>query len=110
MNEEILLEKLMNELEIFRADLDFEVKDLSKKELQRSVKSLRSLIIATLEHPLAETQEITSAMNPMLERALGIRHLHTAFSMYAIGDDVKKEVKKVAKKATKKNKKENENG
>ena len=86
INYDLLLNRLQTELTSLRETLDFDEKSLSKKELQRSVKNLRGLVIATLEHPLDKTQDLSEEMLKLLDKTIGIRMTQTALTMFAVSD------------------------
>lgn len=91
-----LVEQLKVGLEELRDVLDFEVDDLSKKELKRSVSNLRSLLIATMEHPFegqyAPIQELSDEMKKLLQNTLTLRNLQTAIVMHSVADKALDEV------------------
>lgn len=104
---DLILNQLQNELVSLRKNLDFEVDDLSKKELKRTVNRLRTLLIATLEAPIEATQEMDESLkNTLFQKTMGIRHLQTALSMFAVSDD---ELGSIEKDLIAKAKKEAEN-
>lgn len=104
---DLILNQLQNELVSLRKNLDFEVDDLSKKELKRTVNRLRTLLIATLESPIEATQEMDENLKSTLfQKTMGIRHLQTALSMFAVSDD---ELGNIEKDLIAKAKKEAEN-
>ena len=85
-NYDNLVDQIGNELHALRRTLDVDVDSMSKKELKRSVRNLKALLIATLEHPLDKTQEIPEYLSNTLEKCIGVRFLQTAITMHAVSD------------------------
>lgn len=86
MELEELFTKVGNELEALRKDLDFEVEDMTLKQAKRAVKNLRSMLIATLEHPLDRTQELGDDLQPLFDRCFTIRQYQTAITMHSVAE------------------------
>lgn len=95
LNFEALKNQFDNEIVSLRGALDFDEKDLSKKELQRAVNRLRSVLIATLEHPFYATQEMSQELEEgLFQKTMGLRLLHTAMEMHAISEQELGELEK----------------